>query len=50
MEYEEKLCNDVETVRESTYAGDRVSTGGRCEVDVPEQGVGGLSLGNTVSS
>ena len=32
MEQEEKLCDDVETVRELTYHGDRVSAGGGCEV------------------
>ena len=31
MEHEVKLCNEVETVREFTYLGDRVSAGGECE-------------------
>ena len=31
MEQEEKLCNEVETVRECIYLSDRVSTGGVCE-------------------
>ena len=31
MEQEEKLCADVETVREFTYLGHRVSAGGGCE-------------------
>ena len=31
MEQEEKLCDEVETVREFTYLGDRVSAGGGCE-------------------
>ena len=31
MEQEEKLCDDVETVREFTYHGDRVSASGGCE-------------------
>ena len=34
MEYDEKLCDDVETVREFTYLGDMVSAGGVCEVAV----------------
>ena len=34
MEQEEKICNEVETVREFTYLGDRVSAGGRCEAAV----------------
>ena len=31
---QEKLCDEVETVREHMYLGDRVSTGGRCEAVV----------------
>ena len=31
MEQEEKPCDEVETVREFIYFGDRVSTGGGCE-------------------
>ena len=34
MEQEEKLCNEVETVSELTYLGDRVSAGGGCEAAV----------------
>ena len=34
MEQEEKLCDVVETVREFTYLGDRVSAGGGCEATV----------------
>ena len=34
MEQEENLCDEVETVREFTYFGDRVSAGGRCEASV----------------
>ena len=34
VEQDEKLCNEVETVREFTYLGDRVSAGGGCEVVV----------------
>ena len=30
MEQEERLCDEVETVREFTYLGDRVSAGGGC--------------------
>ena len=39
----------VETVREFTYLGERVSAGGGCEdVSLPEQDVGGLSLGSAM--
>ena len=31
MEQEEKLCDEVETVRELAYLSDRVSAGGGCE-------------------
>ena len=34
MEQEEKLCDEVETVGEFTYLGDRVSEGGGCEAAV----------------
>ena len=34
MEHEEKLCDEVETVREFIYLGDRVGVGGRCEAAV----------------
>ena len=34
VEQEETLCNEVETVREDTYLGDRVSIGGGCEAVV----------------
>ena len=34
MEQEEKLCDEVETVREITYLGNRVSIGGGCEATV----------------
>ena len=30
----EKLCDEVETVREFTYLGDRMSAGGGCEAVV----------------
>ena len=33
-EQEEKLCDEVKTVRESTYLGNRVSEGGGCEAAV----------------
>ena len=50
VEQEEKLYNEVETVREFTYLGDRVSAGGGCEAAVtPEQDVCGLSLRSVVS-
>ena len=31
VEQEVKLCDEVETVGEFTYLGDRVSAGGGCE-------------------
>ena len=34
MEQEDKLCDEVETVREFTYRGDWVSDGGGCEAAV----------------
>ena len=34
MEQEEKLCDELETVKEFTYFGDRVSGGGGCEAAV----------------
>ena len=34
MEQDVKLCDEVETVREFTYHGDRVSAGGGCEAAV----------------
>ena len=34
MEQEEKLCDEVEIVREFVYLGDRVSAGGGCEAVV----------------
>ena len=34
VEQEEKLCDGVETTREFTYLGDRVSAGGGCEAAV----------------
>ena len=34
VEQEEKLCDEVETVSEFTYLGDRVSAGGGCEAAV----------------
>ena len=34
MEEEERLCDDVETVWEFTYLGDRVGTVGGCEAAV----------------
>ena len=39
-------CDEVETVREFTYLGDRVSAGSGCE---PEQDVDGLRLGSAMS-
>ena len=34
VEEEEKLCDEMETVRKFTYLGDRVSAGGGCETAV----------------
>ena len=34
MEREEKLCIDIETVRESAHLGNKVSAGGGCEAAV----------------
>ena len=34
MEQDEKLCDEVEIVRELTYLGDRVSAGEECETAV----------------
>ena len=31
VEQEEKLCDEVETLQETTHLGDRVSAGGGCE-------------------
>ena len=50
MEQEEKLCDEVETVKELTYLGDRVSAGSGCVAALlPEQDVGRLSLGSMLS-
>ena len=43
VKQEERLCDEVETVRESTYLGDRVSAGGGCEAAVTAKtDIGGL--------
>ena len=34
MEQEERLCNEMETIQEFTYHGDRVSGSGGCEAAV----------------
>ena len=34
VEQEKKSCNELETVREFTYFGDRVRAGGGCEAAV----------------
>ena len=34
MEQDDKLCDEVGTVRDCTYHGDRVSAGGGCEAAV----------------
>ena len=46
MEQEVKLCDDVETVSEFTYLGDRMSAGGGCD---GMEDVGELRLGSVVS-
>ena len=50
VEQEEKLCDEVETVREFTYLGDRVSASRGCEAAVTVRTrCGGLSFGILVS-
>ena len=50
MELEVKLCHEVKTVREFTYLGDGVSAVEDVRLlRLPEQDVGGLSLGSVVS-
>ena len=34
VEWEKKLCQEIETVMEFAYLGDRLSAGGGCEADV----------------
>ena len=34
VEHEEKLCDEVETVREFTYHGDRMNADGGCDAAV----------------
>ena len=43
MDQEEKLCDEVETVRELTYLGDRESAGGGCEAAVTARATCGLA-------
>ena len=50
MQQEEKLCDEVETVRDFTYLGDMVSVCGGCEAAVTAKTrCGGLTLGSVVS-
>ena len=42
VEQQEKVCGEVETVREFTHHGDRVSAGEGCEADVAVRTVGGF--------
>ena len=50
MEQKEKLCDEVETVLECTYHGDRLSAGGGCEAAVTARTrCGWLSLASAVS-
>ena len=37
MEQDEKLCDEVETVSEFTYLGDRVGAGRECEAAVTDR-------------
>ena len=41
MEQEEKLCDEMDTAREYTYLGDRVSAGRGCEAAVKVKGTNG---------
>ena len=43
------LCDEIETVMEIPYLGDRVSAGGGCEAAVTARTRCGLSLGSVVS-
>ena len=43
METKEKLCDEVETVRELTYIGDRLSAGGGCEAAVTARTICGCA-------
>ena len=50
VEQEEKLCDEVETVMEFTYLGDRISAGGGCEAAVTARTrCGWVNLGNVMS-
>ena len=50
VEQTEMLCDEVETVREFTYLGDRVSAGGGCEAAVTARiRCGWVKLGSAVS-
>ena len=41
VEQEEKFCDEMDTAREYTYLGDRVSTGRGCEAAVKVKGTKG---------
>ena len=50
MKQEEKFCDEVETVRELAYPGDRVSAGGGYEADVTDRTrCGWVNFGSVVS-
>ena len=50
VEQEEKSCDEVESVREFTYLGDRVSAGGGSEASVTARTrCGWISVGSEVS-
>ena len=42
VELEEKLCDKVETVKELTYLGDRLSEGGGCKAAMTARTICGL--------
>ena len=44
MQQEEKLCEEVEIVRELTHLGDRVRAGGGCEAAVAARTRSGLAM------
>ena len=49
-QWRRNFCDEVKTVSEFTYLGDRVSKGGGCEAAVSaRKNVGGLSLESVVS-
>ena len=49
MKQQKRLCNEVETVRQLTYLGDKVSTGGGCEAAVTARTCWWVKLKNVSS-